>query len=121
MFVLDQLVAAPGQMARTLRGLEELASNTSAILAEFRGMRDDIALLIEQVEGLRADVRVLGGDTAPMRTTMETIDARIEGLALDLGAVSALADRVGRFGRRRAARNAAREEPEDGEPGAQAS
>jgi hypothetical protein len=89
--------------------LNHIARGVDAMHGEFVGMRGDIVVLDERVDGLRAEISALRGeivdpvaDVTPMLAAVRALDTRIEALGQQLESVDALALRLGRWGRGRA-------------------
>lgn len=108
-----RLIAAPVRLAtrldRALLDLNHIAGGVDAMRDEFVGMRGDILVLDERVEGLRlemsglrSDIVAPVADVTPMLDAVRSLDTRLEALGQQLEAVDALALRIGRLGRARA-------------------
>jgi hypothetical protein len=122
---VGSVVRAPSRLlarlAQALTALDDIARGVEAMHAEFVGMRADILVLDERVEGLRQEMHGFRTevvppveDVSPMRASVDALEARVEGLTRQLESVDALAGRIGRIAVRRPKVRASTNRP--GEP-----
>jgi hypothetical protein len=95
--VIGALLLPARMVIRLVDGIASLSS----IEREMRGLRGDMREVVSGIEGLRDDVRELGGGVGRISTSTKALETKVDGLAVHLDAVGALATRFGRFGARR--------------------
>ena len=104
--VVGSAARTPGRvvasLSRALRALDDIAVGVEAMHGEFVGMRADIVVLDQRVEGLRQEIvgfrSEIGpavAEVPPMRGSVEALDGRLEALTHKLDSVDALALRLG--------------------------